>query len=359
MSTGDRPPIGALPRRAMTLVELLVTVTILMMLLVVALPAITPSAELRQIREATRQLNVFFAAARAQAMQTGRPVGVALERQQGNIDPQTGRAGAGLAQAAVSVYQVEVPPPYAGDTLTATARVTPVSNNGTWAQFNVSLSAFTSNKVSNGDLVRFNNQGPFYTVVQTGNPLRAQLDVRDRKIYPTQLGTNQVGVPYQFYRQPVRSPVAPLELPASVVIDLQASGTDTYPNYFAPHSQDLSSSTPTPVIFMFAPTGALHDTHFRSSVNTSGATRTIREPVYLLVGRRDRIVVSQDVTAATAERQRPNWFNPASLWLTIAPQTGIVSAKENYRVPVNNGRFSQGISLARTLARQAQSLGGR
>ena len=86
----------------------------------------------------------------------------------------------------------------------------------------------------------------------------------------------------------------------------------------------------------------------------------IREPLYLLVGRRDRIQVPQNVTAGTLESQQPNWFSPESIWLTVSPLTGIVSAKENFRVPVSMGvRNAANLSFARTLARQAQTLGGR
>jgi hypothetical protein len=169
-------------------------------------------------------------------------------------------------------------------------------------------------------------------------------------------------VTYQFYRQPIRSAVAPLVLPASVAIDLQASGTDSSPAYFSPASNDFNTNQrPSAVILMFSPAGSLDRVYF-SRATASRGYEVIREPVFLLVGRGDRIMVTQDVTTTTRPEEYPNWFDPASLWLTISPQTAIASAKENYSVslnPTSNGRFTNGIFLARSLARQAQTIGGR
>jgi type II secretory pathway pseudopilin PulG len=344
-----RSPIGLQPRRGMTLVELLVTVSILMLLLVVALPALTPSAESRRIREAVRQMNVFFGAARAQAMQSGRPVGVALERLRGQ------------PQACLTLYQVEVPAPYAGELLTSVARLTYRSSNQYVAQFNMSISGFSA-KVSVGDLVRLNHQGPLYSVTAVaGSTAAIELDIRDRKLFPWPTSGQSSAVSFEFYRQPIRSAVAPMVLPAGVAIDLQASGIDSDRNYygwFTPTPAELGSTSPNPVVLMFSPSGSLDRVYF-SRATASRGYEVLREPIYLLVGRRDRITVSQNVTASTSVEEYPNWFDPSSLWLMVSPQTGIVSAKENYRVPVASGSFTTGCSIARQLARQAQTIGGR
>jgi Tfp pilus assembly protein FimT len=326
----------------MTLVELLVTVSILMMLVVVALPAMTPSGESRRVREAVRQLNVFFSAARAQAMQTGRPAGVQFNRIPG------------MAQASITAYQVEVPPAYSGETLNATAQLSLASNNNVTAVFNVTATVDLT-KLSVGDQMQFNNQGPLYTIAST-TPLRVQLDVRDRRTWPWPAGGTPPAVPYKIYRQPILSAVTPLELPASVAIDLQSSGTDTYPTMFTATGSDLTTTNPPPtsVTFMFSPSGSLDRVYY------NGTYRSIREPIYLLVGRQDRIQSTQSVTLATPENQQPNWFDPGSIWLTISPLTGIVAAKENFRVLAANGTYNNNnLSLARTYARQAETMGGR
>ena len=90
-------------RRAVTLVELLIVVSIITLLAAIALPAMQTGMESRRTREAARAVHVFFASAQVRALELGRPVGVMLERS--TIDPR----------ACTLVRQVEVPPPYAGD----------------------------------------------------------------------------------------------------------------------------------------------------------------------------------------------------------------------------------------------------
>src|SRR6059058_1838879 len=63
-------------RRAFTLAEMLIVVTIMIMLVAAALPVAKKVMDGSQTREASRQLNAYFAMARVRALQTGRPCGV-------------------------------------------------------------------------------------------------------------------------------------------------------------------------------------------------------------------------------------------------------------------------------------------
>ena len=99
-------------RRGMTLIELLVVAAVMMILVFVAIPSITPTTTVRSIREAARAVDIFFGAARNQAVASGRRVGVMLERLPGQPD------------ACVTLYQVEEPPPYCGEFYNAQVSVT-------------------------------------------------------------------------------------------------------------------------------------------------------------------------------------------------------------------------------------------
>jgi type II secretory pathway pseudopilin PulG len=342
-------PQGIHRRRGLTLIELLVTIGILMLLVVVAMPALTPSSESRRVREAARQLNVFFGAARAQAMQSGRAVGVRLERT------------LGLAQASAIAYQVEVPPAYAGESTSSTVRVLCVglTDQNMSALFNVTPynGQLDNSKIAVNDLVQFNNQTLTYTVASV-NPLRVKLDIRDRKTYPWPSSGTPPAVPYKFFRQPIPTAATPLELPSVVALDLQSSGTDSSFALFQASNRDLTRTNiydpPSSVTIMFSPSGAMDRLYY------SDTSRLLRETVYLLLGRRDRIQVAQNVTTATPADQYPNWMDPTSIWMTISPLTGVTSAKENFRVLVSAGTWNAtNIWTARTLARQAETMGGR
>src|SRR5437879_11001325 len=67
-----------LGRGAYTLAELLIVMTIMLMLIVITLPAIKNVMQDGNVREASRQLNAYFAMAKARAVHTGRPCGVMM-----------------------------------------------------------------------------------------------------------------------------------------------------------------------------------------------------------------------------------------------------------------------------------------
>ena len=97
-------------RRGVTLLELLIVMVILLMITAAAIPIVVPATRNRQMREATRLVTTYLGAAKARAVQTGRPAGVMIERFNGNA-------------FALQISQVEVPPPYAGDTTYSSMRV--------------------------------------------------------------------------------------------------------------------------------------------------------------------------------------------------------------------------------------------
>ncbi len=87
----------------MTLLELLIVLLILLMVTAASVPIIAPALRNRQVREGARMLSAYLGAAKARAVETGRPVGVMFERFNGQ-------------PFALTVSQMEVPPPYSGDT---------------------------------------------------------------------------------------------------------------------------------------------------------------------------------------------------------------------------------------------------
>src|SRR5204863_4766980 len=77
-STSDLRPLISCRRPAYTIAEMLIVMTIMLMLVAVTLPAIKNVMQEGNSREASRQLNAYFAMAKARALQTGRPCGVMM-----------------------------------------------------------------------------------------------------------------------------------------------------------------------------------------------------------------------------------------------------------------------------------------
>ncbi len=270
-------PLRWSARRGVTLLEVLVVVTIMLILLAVMVPRLRPMMEQRRIREASRTVSGFFYAARSRAMQTGRPVGVALER----LPSQP--------EACITLKIVEEPPPYAGDTLGAKARVRRL---GTSLLYQVQLNAAEvasmltqTLPVTVGDFITFESQGVRYRVLgldqngdgtpdadtdnKIGDPsfpvgttsiavLLVELaDVAETPwpatanpsapFPPTANGIGSRPVSFQIYRRPEPSGAMPVRLPSGTVIDLASSGTDSMalqgaPPAFIPVDHDPSTS---------------------------------------------------------------------------------------------------------------------
>ena len=336
MRRTDRPTDPA--RGGVTLLELLIVITVLMMLVGVALPAMRPALEGRQVREAARSLNIYLSSARSVAMVTGRPCGVMIQRLE--AEPL----------CSMELAQAQVPPPYAGDTVDARAVVTRGGINGGIATVTAQLSSYNATLVNRGDLIQFNHQGPMYTVTGGGGSLTLQIDVSQglQLPWPTS-GTPSDPMPYKIFRSPMKSYATPMQLPGNAAIDLQFSGTDTLPNFPQQNPQDLS-----PIYIMFAPNGSVDRVYCWNQQQGAYGPVEVTEPIYLLVGRRDRVPAP-----APAEGLLPNYQDTRNFWISLNPQTGLVTTVEVAAWPNNSSGIPANPQESRSLAREAQSIGGR
>jgi len=192
-------------RQAFTLVELLIVMAIAVLLTASAIHLARPSFQDRKVREASRQLNAMFANAKAQAAERNRPFGVWLQRTPGNLNQ------------CLDVYLAEVPPPYTGDMLNATATVS-AGNVLTFDQPGAAgtLTASPGGLIEIGEsfFIRFNYQGELYQGFFNGVTLTLS------STPPITIS----GLPFQIYRNPRKAAGAPLELSNGIAIDLGYSG---------------------------------------------------------------------------------------------------------------------------------------
>ncbi|MBQ8363169.1 MAG: prepilin-type N-terminal cleavage/methylation domain-containing protein, partial [Thermoguttaceae bacterium] len=96
-------------RRGVTLMELLVVATIILIVTAVSVPTIKPMMESQLTKQAGSTVSTYLNRARARAMATGRPCGVTFEHFDGTYDPSTDFGSASLV-----LRQVETPPYYGG-----------------------------------------------------------------------------------------------------------------------------------------------------------------------------------------------------------------------------------------------------
>ena len=90
-------------------------------------------------------------------------------------------------------------------------------------------------------------------------------------------------VPYRIYRSPVKIPSTTLQLPAGTVIDLDASGLDGGTSF-------SGSPGPGDVVILFAPNGSIYQVWLNGFGAVGGVSPYISQPVFLLVGKRERML---------------------------------------------------------------------
>ncbi len=333
------PPSAVRLRSGVTLIELLLVVTIILIMMALAARQMQVAKDLRRNRETARAVSVYLGSARSTALANRRPCGVVL-----TLTP-------GIPQCVMTLQQAEVPAPYAGDSIAASATVT--RSGGTYT---ATLSGATnlSTLVHQGDVVQFNYEGPWYAINGvSGQSLTVAFSQQDQtqgQIAPWPATTTQwtgPGVPFRIYRQPynnsgahTKAVASPLQLPAGAVIDVGSSGTD------AANFSTSDSTGNSPIYIMFSPSGAIQSV-YQNGTNFLGPVST---PIFLLVG---KVGLARGFGVAPVQY---NYQDVESLWVVISPQNGLVTV-----APVGSTTNStpQSLTDSRGMARNAQLLEGR
>jgi len=364
--TRSRPTLPG--RRGVTLIEMLVVVVILVVMVGIGLPLLGPAMEGRRVRESARMVQIYFSAARARAMATGQPAGV-------TIVP----FGVSLPQCAMMMKQAEVPPPYGGGSTNAAFRlqVTGYASSVVTMQATIEpAGSFNDGIVCIGDRVQLNYQGPLYTIrgpaaadsdadgfIDTG-PFTLELDLGNGlppPPWPTTVGLGpslpwpsvegvSAPVPYTIHRRPIPAALAPLQLPAGAVVDLQFTG------FFDRATNTMTGGTPQvfglgttdPITILFSPSGALSEVRCGAAVNNAMA------PICVMVGKREKtpwVDTNGNGAQEPAVGDLMNWSDFDNYWIAISPQTGLVTTTQ----VASTNSLADSLEFALT----AQSTGGR
>lgn len=401
--------------RGITLVEMLVVVSIMVLVMAIAIPVLRPALETRETRDAARSITAYFGAARFRALELRRPYGVMLERH------------STVRNASVTLRQVEIPPSYAGDTYNTRVIVQwtgTVYRNGNYDNAsNIDGDAGTNHlttpglpvvtvavqsgtiaaaTIRPGDLVRFSSQNFWFRIlpfnyppdVATFEDLPANPGFVDparpmRAIVQAPPGTKlpwaspSPPLAFDIERQPYlsstmntfiasRTAEKPLLLPRSTTIDLSASGSEMTPAGFDFRDPSTGNAGPTdgPVVLIYSPDGNI------DRVLIGGLQYRVTEPIYLLLGKRERMLMPDELPSPVSDGwaptidQWPNWLDTTNLWLVIHPQSGAIKVAENtYQDPPphqagvfewdNWTTWGPKLYNARDLARSTDGLGGR
>lgn len=397
-------------RRGMTLVELLLVIGILTILMAITVTSLQPMLQNRKRKEASRIVIATIAKAKARAAETGRPVGLWIQRDENPmVDPTNPPESRRLAQ---QLYLAETPLPYAGDFPEATAHLWDFNNDGIvdGAQFEIPLNSrlFSTNPnvdplVREGDHIKFEGRGAEYPIADiwltdypggsgnlyywivfgwnagpngewgatgddngdgtTGDPgeIESAFNPGATDDYwaapppPLSVGSR---LKYQILRQPRRTGNA-IDLPGGIVVDLTNSG-------FGMTGLQLRNNNPNfPIVIEFLPSGAV------GNVTFNGVTGPPLQPLHLLLGERDQFAEAGEasplpLSAANANLVvfNKNLEDPDSFWVTISNNSGnITSAPNTFRLVDEGGGptyyFSTSLAESRDIAREGVNLGAK
>lgn len=292
--------------RAFTLVELLVALAIATVLTAVALPSVKEALKQNIVARSAAVVKGAFLNARAQAVRTGRPFGVVIERQRDTIgDGAPAQLNFFNASYSTRLYYVQTPLIYRGDVEKASAYLFRSQVDGALRFFIAQSSAnilYAAALQSNGadrilsagtrfsvgrsgrifEIVQltpttlaahFGGNVPDWALDSIGNPARGTvIDFNERDFYPTHArpgGLQQeVAYPFEIVSNPTRAPLMPVALVGKTAIDLSISGPADDPALFGGQTQfSIDPNAPPtelepnqfwgPVTVMFAPDGQL------------------------------------------------------------------------------------------------------
>lgn len=284
-------------RSGMTLIELLVVVAILGLLSVMVLPAISGNEESRLTRMAAEQVSGLINQARNDAMGSAQPAGVTLR-------PAT----SGTAAAAVlDLFRCRVPPAYRGDVSPAKVQFSLASKLVTHSGATNCLASITTAGVQQHDVIQFDDRGPTYAIGSTPTAAGFTIALRDTDAGQSASNTpwppENVAMTFAIDRQP-RVVGSPVSLGESRCIDLAWSGF-TGPSGFEAFGPGGT------VAITFDSRGQV------SQVMKNGETKTVLGPVFLLVGRVDRVGGSSAARVESDDSTGTNWQYPTSYWIAI------------------------------------------
>lgn len=310
----NRKPITG-HHRGMTLVELLVVSAIMVLLMSIAVPVLSPIAESRLARESARGVVTAMESARSRAMQSGRPCGVAFMPFHANY-----------LRSCIQVEQLSARPAYIGT----------YSVNGN----SISVTPPGSIKLHKGDTVQLNYTGPRF-VVQSDNSTTFNLAAGFNLKYDYSsfggdcsecvINTFPVFESENAFAKALGI-VTSFILPKGYIVDLSCSG---YGNASSSEPIQVTNIKRPPMI-IFNPDGSavLYSNGKPLSVASNNSTNPPK--IFLLVGKWDQM---EGITLENGAVR--NNLDYDSFWIVVDPKTGRITMAQNIDQGLTNNILSQ------------------
>ena len=322
-------------RSGMTLIELLVAVSILVIIAAILVPQLRFASADRNIREASRMVASLFAEASQRAINDG-VAGVVIDR---NPNIEEG----GVAYAGTSMFILREIPRYTGDN--ATAMTAGLVDTGTPL---LAVLIPLPREQEDLDIIRIGDQISFGDQTQVRFLIAGLNDNQPGQLTilfePSAFGEPPIN-PSKFiiHRQPRRLVSSRIDLPTGYLVDLRCSGEVGPEGAFFAQAPDATGS----VSYIFNGRGSIDRFFFTNSAGGL-ATGIPTQPAYLMVREYNPDEGGELVeNVLSSERQ---------MWVTVEPTTGAANVISG--VGVDTSVFTtlpEALAAARQLGSQGQA----
>ena len=372
-------------RSGMTLIELLIAISILVIIAGILVPQLRVASADRNVREASRTVASLFAQASQRAINDGES-GVVIERNQNIFDDTTG-----IAYAGTSMFILRKIPRYIGEEGDKAERVRLESKDfnedpmthASRIYIPLPLEQQTLRTIRIGDQISFNDQPNIRFLInevtvemdQVDEVTKLRLDLTAASqgflnfadIFPDPEVTEQQGGvgdgksqkvigSFIVYRQPRKLVSSRVDMPTGYLIDLRASGefnTATDISFFNQDDRDPTTvtddSVPSSVTYLFNARGSI-DRYFYTALDSGAYKRLFNlptQPAYLMVREYSTDDGGETIANAVASER--------TMWVTVEPVSGAANVVPG--VAVDQTAFAttrQALQAARTLISQGQ-----
>jgi len=384
----EKPLIVA--RRGLTLVELLVTISIMGLVVAISLPMVKPMLESNKTKSGADIVAGFLAQARDRAIEEGRPVGVTFERvldyEDNGAYPYNG--------ASILMRQVAEPKPLSGFVkdvrvaVDASGQITfwvwsATASPPQWIN-NTTEGNYWTKLVNPGDQIQFNAQGPKYDLSSVFQIDMAKSSARN--LIPPVISDQQPAM-FKVFRKPQPGKVAPtmappVALPEGIVVDLDSSGMGQVVYNEFDVEMDIGNSSARvvrdqfcangqsddqSVTIMFSPTGEVDKVYYSKQLKDSTKNTDIPTgPIFLNIGIWERAgfwvngVVSNDhlpdIGTGKIKHVR-NYYDMNNYWVTLFPRTGTIRINRVAAVPTGS-EYNRNVYSVTASRKHAASLHG-
>ena len=373
-------------RSGMTLIELLVAVSILVIIAAILVPQLRFASADRNIREASRVAASLFAQASQRAINNG-DAGVVIERNPNIIDATTGSAYAGT-----SMFMLRKVPRYIGEDASDVAELVRLDSSADFPDepnvhptdifITMPLEQAALGIIRVGDQISFDLKTTIrfvitkidFSVADQTDPVDKQQKLRLsispastflNNSFPNPEITNQGGKSrkafdsFTIYRQPRKLISSRVDLPSGYLIDLRLSG-EAVPDptvqqtFFGLDTRSVGTATvPNSITYLFNGRGAI-DRFFYSFQDNTGAFvrgfQTPSQPAYLMV--------REYSTDENGELIGNVLGSERTMWVTVEPDSGAANVVSGVGVDLSTfGGFPDPLRQALREARKLSSQG--